>query len=132
MSIMKTFAISILLTGAVWTNAASASPFAADDGQLRNFAACAGRLSAVMEHQWLFDGAASEKTKSQRAAVLALINAVIEPEQGRDVLHWRLMAKQAQSVLLTRATFNDDPEDAAWAAAQAGRLTQDCTGFLLG
>ncbi len=130
MGIMKTIAITIVLLGSAWTTAASGSPGAADS-QLRSFAACAGRLSAMMEHQWMFDGAASERTKAQRAAVIELINAIMEPAQGRDVLHWRLMAKHAQSVLLTRATFNDDPDDAAWAETQAVRLTQDCTGFLL-
>lgn len=108
----------------------SASP-AAPDGQLRRFAECAGRLSALMEHQWMFDGAASEQTKTQRAAVIDLISATMNPDQGRQVLHWRLVAKHAQSVLLTRATFNNDPADAAWAQARAVSLTQDCTGLLL-
>lgn len=98
---------------------------------LRNFATCAGRLSAVMEFQWMFDGPASEQTKAQRTAVLDLIGAIMEPGQDRTVLHWRLSAKHAQAVLLTRATFNDDPDDAAWAYAQAARLTQECTGLLL-
>jgi len=79
----------------------------------------------------MFDGAASEETKAQRAAVLDILAAIMEPDQGRAVLAWRLQAKHAQSVLLTRATFNDDPVDAAWAAAQAGRMTQSCTQLLL-
>ena len=108
---------------------ALAAPARANDHQhLRTFATCAGRLSAVMEYQWMFDGPASERTKLQRAVVLDLIAAVIEPEQGRDVLHWRISAKQAQSALLTRATFNDEVDDAAWAQTQAARLTQDLQG----
>ena len=106
--------------------------FGFEDDPLRTFAACAGRLSAVMEYQWMFDGAGSEKTQADRAAVLDLIAAVMEPGQGRNVLQWRLEAKRAQSVLLTRATFNDDENDAAWARAQALQYQQDCSGMLLG
>ena len=79
----------------------------------------------------MFDGAASEKTQADRATVLDLIAAVMEPDQGREVLQWRLEAKQAQSVLLTRATFNDDENDAAWAREQALQYQQACSGMLL-
>ncbi|EBA12819.1 hypothetical protein RCCS2_16019 [Roseobacter sp. CCS2] len=99
--------------------------------QLRTFATCAGRLSAVMEHQWIFDGPASEHTKIQRAAVIDLVEAIMPTDRGREVLHWRISAKLAQSALLTRATFNDDERDAAWAHERAQRLRQDCTGLLL-
>jgi hypothetical protein len=101
------------------------------DQQLRTFAACAGRLSAVMEYQWMFDGAASEQTEIQRAAVIDLVEAIMPPDRGREVLHWRISAKLAQSALLTRATFNDNPSDAAWATQQAARFERECTGLLL-
>lgn len=130
MGIMRTCILTFSVLLSVLTKEAAASP-SAIDGQLRSFATCAGRLSAVMEHQWMFDGAASEQTKAQRAAVIDLISATMDPDEGREVLHWRLVAKHAQSVLLTRATFNDDPADAAWARARAVSLTQDCTGLLL-
>ncbi len=102
-----------------------------DDSQLRLFASCAGRLSAVMEYQWMFDGAASERTELQRASVLQLVEATMPDGMGREVLHWRLSAKLAQSALLTRATFNDDQSDAAWAAQMADRLTRECTALIL-
>ncbi len=79
----------------------------------------------------MFDGDASEQTKRQRADVLDLLAAVMPPDMGREVLHWRISAKLAQSALLTRATFNDDPADAAWATRTATRLTRECTSFLL-
>ncbi|WP_342076188.1 hypothetical protein [Yoonia sp. SS1-5] len=114
------------------TTAVLAGPArATEHQQLQTFAACAGRLSAVMEYQWMFDGVASERTKAQRATVLQLIEAVMPEDMGREVLHWRISAKLAQSALLTRATFNDDPADAAWATQTADRLTRDCTAFLL-
>ncbi|MCK0094000.1 hypothetical protein MWU60_00335 [Yoonia sp. F2084L] len=104
---------------------------AQDNAQLQTFATCAGRLSAVMEHQWMFDGDASEQTKAQRATVLELISAIMEPDMGRQVLHWRLTGKQAHNVLLTRATFNQDASDAIWAREQATLYERECTGLLL-
>ena len=127
MSGMKTF----LVIAALSASPAFAQTESADD-QLRTFAACAGRLSAVMEYQWMFDGPASDRTKAQRAAVLELIDAIMPPDRGAEVLHWRISAKLAQSALLTRATFNDDPVDAQWAEQRAAGQLADCTGFLLG
>ena len=79
----------------------------------------------------MFDGAASEQTKTRRAAVIDLVEAIMPPERGREVLQWRISAKQAQSALLTRATFNEDDSDAAWARQQADRFERECTGLLL-
>ena len=84
-----------------------------------------------MEYQWMFDGAASERTELQRASVLQLVEATMPDGMGREVLHWRLSAKLALSALLTRATFNDDQSDAAWAAQMADRLTRECTALIL-
>ena len=127
MSGMKTFlVIAALSASPAFAQAESA------ENQLRTFAACAGRLSAVMEYQWMFDGPASDQTKAQRAAVLELIDAIMPPDRGAEVLHWRISAKLAQSALLTRATFNDDPTDATWAEQRAASQLADCTGFLLG
>ena len=79
----------------------------------------------------MFDGKASEQTKLQRAAVIDLVEAIMPPDRGRDVLHWRISAKLAQSALLTRATFNDNADDAAWARQQATQFERACTGLLL-
>ena len=98
---------------------------------LRMFADCAGRLSAQMEYQWLMRDPSSEQTAAQRAAMLELVEAIMTPDQGRDVLAWRIGAKQAHAVLLTRATFNDDANDAAWALDRAETQLAACTGLLL-
>ena len=126
-TIIRSLIVCFMMLGAPWVSAQSLSP----DQQLRTFAACAGRLSAIMEYQWMFDGEASEVTQAQRTAVLQLIAAVIPEGMGRDVLHWRLSAKLAQSALLTRATFNDDASDAIWASRRAELLMRECTSLLL-
>ncbi|HEV8035877.1 hypothetical protein [Yoonia sp.] len=131
MSGKKTIAHSLALTTALLSAPlAIAQPIDADE-QLRTFATCAGRLSAVMEHQWMFDGPASERTEDLRDAVLELVEAVMPAERGAEVLQWRISAKVAQAALLRRASFNNDTRDAAWARTQAGRLEQECTGLLL-
>ena len=57
---LETF-LAVLVLGAL------PAPGAADP-LLREFAVCAGRLSAVMEDQWMFDGPGSEKTAMELAA----------------------------------------------------------------
>ncbi|SLN25905.1 hypothetical protein PSA7680_01119 [Pseudoruegeria aquimaris] len=121
-------AVLVLLARATPAPAFQATP----DQQLRFFATCAGRLSAQMEHQWMFDGAASEITMAHRDSVIDILDALMPPERGRDVLAMRIEAKMAHAALLTRATFNDDTEDAAWAKATAVRLAAECEALLLG
>ncbi|WP_146343881.1 hypothetical protein [Falsiphaeobacter marinintestinus] len=100
--------------------------------RLQFFASCAGRLSALMEHQWMFDGTASEHTKSRRANVLEILQAMMPPDAGRSVLNWRIDAKMAHASLLTRATFNDNAADAQRAAQVATRMVAQCDSVLLG
>jgi len=98
---------------------------------LQQFSTCVGQLSAQMEFEWLFNGPASEVTEMRRAAMLELVQAVMGEADGPKVLNWRITAKQAQAALLTRATFNEDPEDAAWAMQMAEDQAAFCTGLLL-
>ena len=84
-----------------------------------------------MEYQWLMSHPDADRTEAQRSAMLSLVEAVMTPDQGSVVLTWRIDAKQAHAVLLTRATFNDDADDAAWALARAEAQLAACTGLLL-
>ena len=112
--------LCLILSGA-------APPAAADTAApLRSFAICAGRLSAVMEHQWLNDGPGSEVTARSRDAMLDLVEAVLPPEQAATALHWRIEAKAAQKALLTRATFTQDPI----AARRSAELIEGCLGLI--
>ncbi|WP_162617547.1 hypothetical protein [Yoonia maritima] len=110
---------------------AAHADFGPEDEQLRVFATCAGRFSATMEFQWMFDGEGSEVTQTQRDNMVQLINAIMPTDHARDVLSWRIASKSAHAALLTRAAFNDDPYDANWAQNQATRLIRECTGLLL-
>jgi hypothetical protein len=56
------------------------------DPLLRDFSVCAGRFSALVAHQWLVDGPASEGTARQRDAMLALVEAVTSPDAAPAVM----------------------------------------------
>ncbi|MEC7761818.1 MAG: hypothetical protein VX874_07935 [Pseudomonadota bacterium] len=98
---------------------------------VRQFATCSGRLSAQMEFQWLLGDDAADQTRRERAAMIALLDAVTHPDERRSALATRIQAKHAQNVLLTRATFNADEDDAAWAAARAEVEIGSCRALIL-
>ena len=110
---------------------ATAAELSRSATQLQIFATCVGQLSAQMEYQWMFDGPGSEETEKQRAAMLELVDALKGAEDGRTVLNWRISAKRAHFALLTRATFNEDEDDAAWAMRRAEARTAECGSLLL-
>ena len=120
---LETF-LAVLVLGAL------PAPGAADP-LLREFAICAGRLSATMEDQWMFDGPGSEKTAMQLAAVVSLIEASMPQGAGREVLAWRIDAKVAQRGLLHQARFAQDPRLAEMAAARAEALAATCRAMIL-
>ncbi|MEO0929544.1 MAG: hypothetical protein AAFY14_02685 [Pseudomonadota bacterium] len=100
------------------------------DAQLRTFAACVGRLSAVVEYEWNMMGAVSSETTLRRDAAAEIVAAIIPTERSRDVLQWRNAAKQAQWSLLNRATSTRDTGEASWALQQAQRFETACTSLL--
>lgn len=102
------------------------------DSATHLFAICAGRLSALREHQWAFDGPASEQTGKDLAAMTDLLAAVSLPEQAVATMALRIEAKLAQRALLTRATLAPDPIIARHVANRAAQLMSGCTGLLLG
>ena len=105
---------------------------AAADPLLREFAVCAGRLSAIMEDQWMFDGPASEQTAEELGAMVSLIEASMPEGAGRQVLAWRIDAKVAQRGLLHQARFARDSRLAETAAARAPAQAAHCRAKIRG
>ncbi len=96
------------------------------------FASCAGRLSATMEFQWMFDGAASERTDQSIGYFDILLDAAMGPEiTGREALNWRIEAKMAQIRLLNIATFGRDPRIRQQANRAAALYLSECESLLL-
>lgn len=96
---------------------------------LHFFATCAGRMSALMEHQWIVDGPASDLTKQKRQSVLDVLDALTPPGGERQVMGWRVEAKAAHATLLA-ATRHGDPAATARAARRALALQRECDAFL--
>ena len=121
---LETF-LAVLAVGLSTSGPATADPL------LREFAVCAGRLSAVMEDQWMFDGPGSERTAGELHAMVSLIEASMPQGAGRQVLAWRIDAKVAQRGLLHQARFAQDPKLAETAAARAEALAAECRSMIL-
>ncbi len=107
------------------------TPSPAEDDVLRLLASCTGRLSAQLEHQWLLQDPHADRTERARETMADLLESVTQPENAREALHLRIMAKEAQSRLLMRAMFNGDQKDAAWARRRAEDQVIACAGLLL-
>ena len=100
--------------------------------QLYEFATCAGRMSALMEHQWLVDGPKSEQTAKLVATMSALVQAVVTADQEQRALAWRIEAKVAQRALLMQADFGTDQPARQRAIARTDALLGACQSLLLG
>jgi hypothetical protein len=122
---LRALALAVLLSPAppAWAETDAATE------QLRFFATCTGRLSALMEHQWMFDGPASDLTKDRRDAMLSLVEAVALPGDERRALIWRVEAKAAQAALLQQAAFGQ-AANAERARHLSDRLMGDCTAAI--
>lgn len=112
--------LAAFILGSYLTGPGAADPLA------REFALCAGRYSALVEHQWLVDGLASEATALTRDAFVQMIEAVSPPDLARKALHWRIEAKVAQAALLSRAWTAGD----AVAAERSAQLLQACADLI--
>jgi hypothetical protein len=130
---LKTF-LFVLLAGLGPLPPAALAFAPAPEGldQVRFFATCAGELSALVEHQWMFDGLASETTMHRRAEVYEILQAVMPKGQGRTVLGWQIEAKVAYRALLTRATLGPQDRGAVAAMQRAEVLLGQCNAMLLG
>ncbi|MCA0869740.1 hypothetical protein LCL97_02785 [Seohaeicola saemankumensis] len=104
----------------------------AQDDLVSTFATCTGRLSALMEHQWLMDTSRADDTRDRRARMIDLLEAVTPPGQGRAVLARRIEAKFALAELLTRASFGSDRDEAERAGALVEIHVAACNSLLLG
>ncbi|WP_108886449.1 hypothetical protein [Pseudoprimorskyibacter insulae] len=90
-----------------------------------------------MEHQWMFDGAASEATEARRAGFLDILDAVRDQAEaeginGSTLLSWRIDAKMAQAELLQRATFARTPREKRMAEVTSQQLLTQCASLLVG
>lgn len=107
-------------------------PASAREDLLYTFATCAGRYSALMEHQWLMSDPAADRTGAERAQMLSILDTVVTPETAASALDIRIDAKVALATLLTRAAFSRDARDSVWATRRAETLIGACRALMLG
>ena len=135
MGSLKTILVCVLAP-VLLASGAVALPFSPSE-RVKVFAQCAGRLSALEEHQRLFDGAASERTAQRKRLFDEVIGALIDDAVAdgmprRQALHWQVDAKMAQHVLLQQAYFGTDTRRATLAQQAANTYLNSCDGLLLG
>jgi hypothetical protein len=94
-------------------------------------ASCTGRLSAVMEYQWLVQDPGSDDTRIKRDAMAELLRAVTPPGDVVRAMGVRLDAKRSQTVLLQAALFGADRTRSGWAARRADHLLRTCAALLV-
>lgn len=103
----------------------------ADDELPRLFAGCAGRFSAELEHAWLMNRPVAENLAQQRAELLVLLDAVMNPDEARQWLSYRIETKIAQAALLTTSDFDTDESRAQASARLARQHLKSCERLLL-
>ncbi|MEM8979282.1 MAG: hypothetical protein AAGD04_07350 [Pseudomonadota bacterium] len=101
------------------------------------FATCAGRYSALAEHQRFFDGEASERAEAKKEDFERLIEAILPVAldwgtPGAQIISWRITAKFAQAELLHRGSFHSDAFMAKRSKEIAIKFLADCDGLALG
>lgn len=129
MGALKIYLCTPLLLCALAAPAAAQTDSDIPDNPLHFFATCAGRMSALMEHQWLVDGPASDITKARRSAVLDVVASLTPPGQEAQVMAWRVAAKAAHAALLGQSRHGPAP-DQTRAAKRAAMLLQSCEAYL--
>lgn len=125
MSGLKTAAITALALFAQPLHASMALDYP------KEFASCAGRYSAMMEHAWLMESPRAGDYERMRETFITLLEA-IDGGPGKVRLHRRVDAKFAQASLLHLATFSLEPEIAERAEEQVESHLAFCRGLVLG
>ncbi len=131
MSGLKTFLLGLFLCQPAM---ADTTPLAPQPGEelLYQFASCTGRFSALVEHQWMFDGDASEITIKEMQAMASIVDAILAADQGRRALNWRIEAKVAYRHLLSLTVFGPQTRGQIALKLRADRMLSDCRALLLG
>lgn len=103
-----------------------AAPLPADDPLARQFAYCAGRLSAEAQHH------EDREIYALKEAMQELLAALISPESGPAYEELRIAGHVSQSELLALSRFSFDPREADRAKVLAAENMRQCRGMLLG
>ncbi len=126
---LRKYRLGLMLALNLGVQATGATAQTADP--LYPFATCTGRLSALVEHQWMMSDPGSDASAAVRDSLSALTEAVLAEGQRRQAMEWRLNAKIAAAGLLNRATFVSDSVQAARASQRAAAMIEACRALVL-
>jgi hypothetical protein len=119
-------ALSALLLSTLWSAAAQGAALPADNPLARDFAYCAGRLSAEAAHR------EDRELMALKREMQDLLAAVIAPEAAPSYEELRIAGHVSQTELLALSRFSFDMEEADRAAELAARNIRQCRAMLLG
>ncbi|WP_147124478.1 hypothetical protein [Shimia ponticola] len=128
--------ILFLLLGSSTMAQAQGVPWSPSE-RVQLFATCAGRYSALAEHQRFFDGSASERAEAMQEIFEELIDATLPAAMdwgmpGRQALDWRITAKMATASLLNSANFGTNTRRREIDGAAAEAYLDECQRLVLG
>ncbi|WP_434287874.1 hypothetical protein [Celeribacter sp. SCSIO 80788] len=123
-SIKKT--LLALVLPALWSAPAQGAPLPADNPLARDFAYCAGRLSAEAAHR------EDRELMALKREMQDLLAAVIAPEAAPSYEELRIAGHVSQTELLALSRFSFDMEEAHRAEALAESNIRQCREMLLG
>ena len=121
---IKTLCVILTLTAH-----GSAAP--AQDAFLHHVTTCVGRMSAQMEHNWMFQDVPSDQIELQRAHLIDILDSMTTSDNAGRILSRRIEAKFAHSSLLTQAAFAGDTRMRAHADRRASANIQACADIML-
>lgn len=123
--------LRIHVFGLCWALVVPALPLCAQalppTDPIRLFAICTGRLSALMEYQWLVQDPGAAATETRRDAMADLLDAALPLNGAVRAMDLRLQAKVAEAQLLRQSLGRNG----AWALALAKHQVASCTALLL-
>lgn len=123
----KRFVVSLCLT------CLAPLSLAAETGSIHDaFATCTGRLAAQAEYERSQDAPHLHETEVLLGHFQDLLDATSASADWRDSIGTRIRAKLAHRAILTRASANKNPQDAAWAENRARKEIALCQSLLLG
>lgn len=115
---------------------ATATPAAASNDLLREFASCAGRYGAQLDHAWLMNDPDFGTTATRRRVFAELVDALLPGARDDGLpthqpLAWRVDARMAHAQLLQVATFGTNPSAREPARQLASDYIRACDQLLL-
>ena len=104
--------------------------------QAEQIAQCTGRMSAVVEFDWLLNPTRADEAARQRQAFVDVLEAMMPYAEAagmapREVLAQRISAKRAHAELLHIIAFSPDDRQARHARQLSERFIRACHTLIL-